>query len=606
MTLQPDNPWLQLIGRMHPLMLHLPIGLWFGVAVVELSGAVLRRKPRQTNDGFELPMAVTRQASYGSTLTLAWLAAVTGAFAACSGWILGGEGEHNGSNFELHRWLGVAVAVIGLATAIAAGFTARRAFRSLLIALMLVLMPTGHLGGSMTHGADFLTAPFDAKSEVPDSALGVTTGVTTGVTGAAAGVTGAVTGVTGAVTGALGAVTFAQVKVILTRTCVPCHNAEKHKGDLQLIDRSTIERGGKEGSALNREKLTSSPLLLRILLPLDEDDHMPKKGKPQPTPAEIEMLRAWLAAGAPFDDAVTADTKQQNTPAHSTGDVPSSQGETSKEPARDVAPLSTADSSNSSASLTQAARKSQDSKTRGSDPNSAAITALLVRQIAMQEVPGTDGFEINFAAVANAITAAEATSLLTPLAARVYDLSLARVSAGDELCALCAQMPHLARLDLSATQVTEQGLAKLIALAQLRELVLVQTKLGDGAVEPLLMLPALTKVYVWHSGLTPEAVTRLREKKSLSVDAGDTKTAPALEVEGELKFVNELPLFGKPPPEKDPVALLTPVNDICPVTGKPIDARFIVVHQQQAIGFCCMNCPKTFWTDPAKFVIKPK
>ncbi|MCY2958503.1 MAG: hypothetical protein NT107_15860 [Planctomycetota bacterium] len=126
MTLQPDNPWLQLIGRMHPLMLHLPIGLWFGVAVVELSGAVLRRKPRQTNDGFELPMAVTRQASYGSTLTLAWLAAVTGAFAACSGWILGGEGEHNGSNFELHRWLGVAVAVIGLATAIAAGFTARR------------------------------------------------------------------------------------------------------------------------------------------------------------------------------------------------------------------------------------------------------------------------------------------------------------------------------------------------------------------------------------------------------------------------------------------------------------------------------------------------
>ena len=444
---------------------------------------------------------------------------------------------------------------------------------------------------------------------VTTGVTGVTTGVTgvtTGVTGAAAGVTGAAAGVTGAAAGALGAVTFAQVKVILTRTCVPCHNAEKHKGDLQLIDRSTIERGGKEGSALNREKLTSSPLLLRILLPLDDDDHMPKKGKPQPTPAEIETLRAWLAAGAPFDDAITADTKQQNTPAQSTGDVPSSQGETSKEPARDVAPLSTADSANSSASLTQAAQKSQDSKTRGSDPNSAAITALLVRQIAMQEVPGTDGFEINFAAVANAITAAEAASLLTPLAARVYDLSLARVSAGDELCALCAQMPHLARLDLSATQVTEQGLAKLIALTQLRELVLVQTKLDDGAVEPLLMLPALTKVYVWHSGLTPEAVTRLREKKSLSVDAGDTKTAQALEVEGELKFVNELPLFGKPPPEKDPVALLTPVNDICPVTGKPIDARFIVVHQQQAIGFCCMNCPKTFWTDPAKLVIKPK
>ena len=61
-----------------------------------------------------------------------------------------------------------------------------------------------------------------------------------------------------------------------------------------------IQKGGENGAVIVPGKPDESPLLRRCELPLDDDDHMPPEGKPQPTAEELAALRAWLAAGAPF------------------------------------------------------------------------------------------------------------------------------------------------------------------------------------------------------------------------------------------------------------------------------------------------------------------
>ena len=45
-------------------------------------------------------------------------------------------------------------------------------------------------------------------------------------------------------------------------------------------------------------------MIYRLLLPLNDEDHMPPQGKPQPTLAEIAALQWWIDCGAPGDKTV--------------------------------------------------------------------------------------------------------------------------------------------------------------------------------------------------------------------------------------------------------------------------------------------------------------
>jgi hypothetical protein len=46
-------------------------------------------------------------------------------------------------------------------------------------------------------------------------------------------------------------------------------------------------------------------MIHRMLLPVNDDDHMPPDGKPQPTLAEIAVLQWWIERGAPADKTVS-------------------------------------------------------------------------------------------------------------------------------------------------------------------------------------------------------------------------------------------------------------------------------------------------------------
>lgn len=65
-----------------------------------------------------------------------------------------------------------------------------------------------------------------------------------------------------------------------------------------MDDFNLLMKGGKNGVIIDRLHADSSELLRRILLPIDHEDHMPPKEKPQPTESQVALLRWWLNAGA--------------------------------------------------------------------------------------------------------------------------------------------------------------------------------------------------------------------------------------------------------------------------------------------------------------------
>lgn len=97
-----------------------------------------------------------------------------------------------------------------------------------------------------------------------------------------------------------GAADFArEVYPLLQRACFECHGAEQAKGGLRLHTRERFEAGGERGPVILAGKPDQSELLRRVALPRTDKEAMPRRGAPL-TPAEIDLLRDWVAAGAPW------------------------------------------------------------------------------------------------------------------------------------------------------------------------------------------------------------------------------------------------------------------------------------------------------------------
>lgn len=84
-----------------------------------------------------------------------------------------------------------------------------------------------------------------------------------------------------------------EVHAVLKQYCLPCHNAEKHKGDLDLERFKT------------REQVLSHPDIWTDVIEKIYLSEMPPKDKPQPPPAESSKLIEWVNAA--LDEAARAN-----------------------------------------------------------------------------------------------------------------------------------------------------------------------------------------------------------------------------------------------------------------------------------------------------------
>ena len=94
------------------------------------------------------------------------------------------------------------------------------------------------------------------------------------------------------------------VKPILQTKCYSCHGENKQKGKLRMDDSLLLMKGGKDGKVIVAGNAKESDLIKRLLLPVDNEDHMPPKEKSQPSENQIALLDWWISQGAGFGKKV--------------------------------------------------------------------------------------------------------------------------------------------------------------------------------------------------------------------------------------------------------------------------------------------------------------
>lgn len=516
----------EVFGRAHPMVLHVPIGFFLALALMEFFAPASAGAATQKSVGW-----------------LVLFTALSTIVTVVTGLVHGREPEFSGSTFEWHRNLGLALVPVALAAwwahrrIASAANSGRGLYRIALVVGLGLLVPTGHFGFELTHGAGFLTEPLTREpiaAPVPPAAPSSYDSV---------------------------------IRPLLDARCADCHGGKKQKGGLSLATAESIAAGGRHGPALNLAAPATSLMLQRIELAIDHDKHMPPEDHDQPSAGELAALKAWLLAGAPFQGVVAGVQVDSASP---------------------VVSKATGTEAGLSA-LVPAAPAAL----------SALRDALVHVQSISQDFPTL--LWVDFAAVAKSLDDAKLRALLAPLTWQLCDVSLARTLVGNETIAWLATCKSLRRLDLRATALSDTGLAAFASHATLAELVLSQNKLTDAAVDSLISMGALTRVHLWRSGISPEAIARLKSARpELSIDDGATPDSVALEADTAI-------VLSKGPPAAPAVAALAaaaplvPVNLKCPVTGSPVNPKYTIVHEGRVIGFCCPNCPKEFLADPAKF-----
>lgn len=253
----------QTVGRFHPLVVHLPIGILLLAALFYF----LSKKEKYRS----LERAVTLSLLIGFFSAL--LSVITG-----YGLSLGGD--YATDAVVKHQWTGIlTVLLIGLTGWLR---IKKQALETGGWCLMLAgLILTGHWGGSLTHGEGYLKAMFQPSADtvavynpkpIPQIEEAV---VYTDI-----------------------------IQPILEARCYSCHGPQKQKGKLRLDQPDFIAKGGEEGKILSPGNPEQSALIGRLFLPIDDKDHMPPREKPQPGPQELDLLHWWVKTGGSFTQKV--------------------------------------------------------------------------------------------------------------------------------------------------------------------------------------------------------------------------------------------------------------------------------------------------------------
>jgi uncharacterized membrane protein len=256
----PHADWLQFIGRFHPLLVHLPIGLIVLLPLLEIVGA--SRPSLREAAGFVLQIALaTCLASIVFGLFLAY-----------------GSGEV-GTTVTRHMRGGIVLALeLLLCLAVRRSWLAGQRpllYFVLLTTVLITLAWTAHQGGSLTHGSDYLTrymppilkrflAP-SAVSSYPNSFF------------------------------------VRHIYPVLDTKCVACHGTNREQGGLRLDSYESLMAGGKDGIVIAPRNPDGSLLLKNVTLPPSDPHFMPAEGRTPLTPDEIARIRAWVLAGASPD-----------------------------------------------------------------------------------------------------------------------------------------------------------------------------------------------------------------------------------------------------------------------------------------------------------------
>jgi uncharacterized membrane protein len=241
-------------GRLHPMVVHLPIGfLLLGIA-------------------FDLLSYARRYRSLKKAVPFTLFAGFASAVVACiAGYMLSISGEYDLGILYDHKIAGIVLAITaGIGWLMATSFKRFIGSRpypvtALYFIILMLLIYTGHKGSNLTHGSDYLSwqTLIYEKREKPAKAEE--------------------------------AFLFEDVVLpMLERRCAGCHGKGKRKGNLIVTSYDALMKGGKHGKVIVTGKSAESELYKRITLDPSHDEFMPTDGKPPLSKTETEVIRWWI------------------------------------------------------------------------------------------------------------------------------------------------------------------------------------------------------------------------------------------------------------------------------------------------------------------------
>ena len=449
----PD--WVRFLGRFHPVLLHLPIGVFALILLQETAG--MFRKWRF---------------GPGTPLFPMFFAAASAIVAVIAGFLLyQGGGYEGNATAERHLWAGLAFSVAAVLTFLVKAWTVALSGNALLFRIMLfgssgLMAFASHDGASMTHGSDYLTQyapPFLKKLLLGEKASGPKVS-------------------TPKVVSVDDLVVYTDVIApIFDRSCVQCHKAEKSKGRLRMDTYAMILEGGKEGAALEPGNAHDSNMIFRIELEEDDEEHMPPEGKPQLSADELTVLKWWIDSGADPEKKVK-DLELPDPVRKALDEVAGSLIKTSA-----AAPMSD--------ELKQKIDGISKEMSGALSYEAADSQLLVFTAVSMRD--GFDDAEFG---------------KLSPVLSELSSLDLASTGITDQSVEKLTGAKNLRTLRLSQTKVGDASLDTLARLKSLESINLYGTEVTDVGVEKLKALPNLKRLYLWHTQVTPEAIERLQKE----------------------------------------------------------------------------------------------
>jgi len=434
---QLDLPaWLQWSGRLHPLLLHFPLAL---LLVMALSQWLRPLQDRLTLSAF---------------CFLAAIASGTAVLSALSGLFLSRGQEYDPVLLTRHMWLGTATSIIAF---LIWTFRERMPRNRILTAISLPLLTlTGHYGATLTHGEDYLSLPGRTDNRaalITDSAR----------------------------------IYDALVRPVMAAKCHSCHNEKKAKGRLVMTSMAGLLKGGRNGPPWVPGDPLNSHIMQRIRLDEADDEHMPPRGKPQLTEAEVRLLERWIAEGADtlrrFSDYAATDSFRIFLSAF----IPSGiKGRTYTFEAADEKTVSSLRSPYCEIS-----------------PVAAGSPALALRFMIRS------GFDAAY------------LGRLQNIAGQVVEINLTDMPMKDNDLTLLSGFTHLETLILNGTSIDGSGLQALSALPHLTHLALSGTAVSPSTLGPFLTRTKVKRIYCWNARVTSKDLPALQAmNRNISWDLG--------------------------------------------------------------------------------------
>ncbi|HEU0063730.1 MAG TPA: c-type cytochrome domain-containing protein, partial [Flavisolibacter sp.] len=424
----------EFIGRFHPVIVHLPIGIL--LTGLMLQWVASREKYKISTEAIKIVLLVGM---------------LTAVISCITGYLLSLDGDYDDKLVRLHMWMGFAVAAGSIFLCLKlirrkSGITYKVASFFLLILIII----TGHLGGTLTHGSNYLLSALSADN---DTIITVKKNIVN----------------------VQEAKAYSDViEPIFQTKCFTCHGPKKQKGNFRMDDPLLLLKGGKKGKEIMPGNANESEMIKRIFLPKEEDHHMPPKEKAQLTEKQIILIQWWIDQGADFSKKVY-ELKQNEKVKPALLSVQNNHQEHKAPTNIPQTPIQAAD------------KKDLD-------------TLKKLNVVILPVAAGVNYLTANFITAPN-ITDKQ-LELLLPMKKQLVWLNLSNTKITDNAISALSKCINLRELDLSNTSISDNGLRQLTGLDSLQSLTLVGTAVTAKGLHYLDKLKKLKYIYVYHTRVT--------------------------------------------------------------------------------------------------------